>query len=381
MELAPSGKARLIPITILVDGKFYDASAYKADPVPMAVAPNTVYEAVRDGASQGLFTVTSAQELRGAWSALGSWQPAGTAAKASAPIATKPRGMDDEDAPPVLRRPGSEKQKPESKPDLPPAAPPPAQTPSAPPTPPEEDKDRPVLRRGQPATPPMEEPALPAASTAAKKPTPTASASPKGMQLLPAISDTSGPEFRPYNYGLKPEEEQSFRKRMLALAATEVRVRLAQFQPAPSVPPPSGKAPASKRKTGLAVPSFEEVQLRIFDVSSSNEPILVLTALARLPEPVSSPQAASRIPAASEYYVTLVTRADIYGELRKLLSVVTDTRHLDAFPRLELIDAVDVDGDNRGELLFRQFHGTGTSYVVYRVGADHLWPLFDGSGH
>ncbi len=42
LQLTGSGKGTLIPIAILVDGKFYDASAYKADPVPNGAG-------VRDG--------------------------------------------------------------------------------------------------------------------------------------------------------------------------------------------------------------------------------------------------------------------------------------------------------------------------------------------
>jgi hypothetical protein len=80
-----------------------------------------------------------------------------------------------------------------------------------------------------------------------------------------------------------------------------------------------------------------------------------------------------------QYFITLVARADIYGDLRKLFSNVTDTRHLDAIPRMELIDAVDVDGDGRGELLFRQISDAGTAFDVYRVTGDQLWPLFEGT--
>ncbi len=54
------GKATLIPIAILVDGKFHDASEYKADPVPMALDSGTVYEAEDSGDSLGLFTVSGA---------------------------------------------------------------------------------------------------------------------------------------------------------------------------------------------------------------------------------------------------------------------------------------------------------------------------------
>ena len=69
LQLTASGKGTLIPIAILIDGKFYDASAYKADPVPMALDSGTVYEAEQAGDSLGLFTVewsAAQQRLRAA---------------------------------------------------------------------------------------------------------------------------------------------------------------------------------------------------------------------------------------------------------------------------------------------------------------------------
>ena len=56
LELNEDGKGTLIPIAIRIDGKFYDASVYKADPVPMALDGGTVYEVEKTGESQGLFT-------------------------------------------------------------------------------------------------------------------------------------------------------------------------------------------------------------------------------------------------------------------------------------------------------------------------------------
>ena len=47
VELAENGKAHLLPVTIMIDGKFYDAGAYKADPVPMALLAETGYEALK----------------------------------------------------------------------------------------------------------------------------------------------------------------------------------------------------------------------------------------------------------------------------------------------------------------------------------------------
>jgi hypothetical protein len=73
-----------------------------------------------------------------------------------------------------------------------------------------------------------------------------------------------------------------------------------------------------------------------------------------------------------------VAREDVNGEFHKALANVTDALHLDVIPQLELIDAVDVDGDSRGELLFRQVSDAGSAFVVYRVIGDRLYPLFQG---
>jgi hypothetical protein len=47
-------------------------------------------------------------------------------------------------------------------------------------------------------------------------------------------------------------------------------------------------------------------------------------------------------------------------------------------PKYEFIDAVDADGDARGELLFRLTSDAGTAYNIYAVIGDRLWPLFEG---
>jgi len=47
--------------------------------------------------------------------------------------------------------------------------------------------------------------------------------------------------------------------------------------------------------------------------------------------------------------ITLIARTNLEGELRKLFFSETDSAHLDVAPRMELIDAVDADGDGRGE--------------------------------
>lgn len=409
IELAPNGKARLIPITILIEGEFYDASVYKASPVPMALWAETVYEGLRTGASQGLFTVTTALENQQTheWFAEGKWLPAGSIpaklAKKESPV---PRGLNEDEGPPVLRHSGSAKPKaPEPAPAQPtPSATqpapsttspaPPASNPSsapattapqpAPPTPASptpapaepEDKDRPQLKRGKPTQKSEESPSPPATSSKAPAhaATPAASAPKPQLQLIPAISDADGPDSQPYTYDLKPDEERQLRDKMLALAADQVRARAKQLA---SEAIESSQPVRRTRKTPPrpVQPNFEDVQFRAFDLSNSNEPVLVLTAKARLPKTAAESEASADL----QYFITLVARQDINGDLNKAFSNLTDTQHLDVIPDMQLIDAVDADGDGRGELLFRQVSDAGTAYVVYRVIGDQLYALFQGS--
>ena len=119
VQITDKGKARIIPIAIMLDGKFYDAGSYKATPVPMALDFGIVYEAFRAGVSQGLFTITQPGELNHNWIAEGKWLPAGekapeTTKKYAAPVIDDSGNTDDR---PVLhRRSGGEADKDESKP-------------------------------------------------------------------------------------------------------------------------------------------------------------------------------------------------------------------------------------------------------------------------
>jgi len=378
LQLTANGQAHLIPIVILIDGKYYDAGAYKASPVPMALESGTVYEAFRTGNSEGLFTVTQVRQLKDDWIADGTWRVAGSEpAKEAASAPSKPV-LDEDDGPPKLRRSGAAApaETPAASPTVP--SPAPAATtaqPAPPPPQPEpepDDPNRPVLHRGpsKPAAKVQSAPSKPEAPKSAAPPekSSTATQTPLTVQLIPAISDVHGPEPHPYTYDMKPDEEQRFRTRMLALAADEVRARDKQLS-AQTIEPTPARPAARSRTPKPPQPNFEDVQLRVFDLSSSNEPTLVLTATARMPQ---SPAGSSD----RQYFLTLVARNDIYNEVHKGFSNLTDSQHLDVTSRLDLIDAVDVDGDGRGELLFRQTSDTAHGYAIYRVVGDQLYPLY-----
>ena len=434
LQLTANGKASLVPIAILVGGKFWDASAYKADPIPMALEPGTVYEGERAGSSLGLFTVNSALHSNAAnvqtpWLGTGSWVPAGTEKpKTSLQAEKEPVGIESTDEPPRLSR-GSSPPK-QAAPPPPPATTPPASAPpqstspgSAPtnpnqttpsqngskpadskppdrPAPPTSDSgtgegNRPRLRRGKPVEPLPEDEvpgyskpgAVASAAAPANARTPSQPAADKNpVQLIPAISDAGGPEPKSFAFEWLKDEEGERLKQMTALAKEQVRAYVAGRAKAKIMPAPLPKSQHPQAAHHAATsrapvpktpePILENVQMKAYDLWGNNQPVMVLTADAHLPPPpAGTPH--SEADSDLQYSMLLVANPDIYGNLHKLYVGVTDKYHLDMTPRLELVDAIDADGDNRGELLFRETSDNGAGWALYRVTADKLWKLFD----
>jgi len=353
---------------------------------------------VQSGVSQGLFTTAGAAHAPEGWFADGKWRTTAQieAAKAKAKAEAEKKAVKaSEDpvnsGPPRLKRPGN--TSPRTSPPPSPAAkgpqtpapapagasPAPSSDSSASPakdssaknssakdssskdssTP--EDSGRPVLRRQDPSDTSHEQ----------TKVTPEAMSGP--VQWVPAISDAGGPEPRPYSFQMKPEEQARFLKKMLAMAGAEVNDRVQGLGKGKDAAPKSKASdkPVLSKAAGSVhpphAPEFQDVQLHVFDLSNSNEPVLILTASATVP---------SR--ADLVFTIALVARDDIYGELHKVSAQATDNQHLDVLPKYEFIDAVDVDGDGRAELLFRLTSDAGTAYAIYSVIGDKLWPLFEG---
>jgi hypothetical protein len=452
LQLGSKGKASLVPIAIMIDGKFWDAGAYKANPVPMALEYGTVYEVESTGSSQGLFTVGSALHSNSVnaqipWLGTGEWVPAGTEKKNTVMTAKAiPLGMNDTDPPPRLTRDASKVWPQKQSPSTPAASsssssaspsksagnssdePPrltkpasessegpatssdskPTQTGSAPSAPnsspsgsnsasakpaphenvPVDDSgagaaDRPVLRRGKPAVSFADEDipgySKPGAAPSAKPATAAGAKAPEALEpvkLIPAVSDAHGPE--PHSYGfewLKGEEEQRH-DQMLALAKQQLATYL-KAEAKEEITPEEHPSHALHRVTAKKAPEpiFENAKMVAYDLWLTNQPVLVFTAEAHLPPSASSQQAGPYRDLT--YSITIAAYPDIYNNLHKLYIGVTDKYHLDVTPKLELIDAVDADGDGRGELLFRETSDSGTGWVIYRASADTLWKMYD----
>src|SRR5581483_8189683 len=121
-----------------------------------------------------------------------------------------------------------------------------------------------------------------------------------------------------------------------------------------------------RTKASSLIPVLQDQQLKVLDISGTNEAVLIYSATATVP-----------LRADLQFSTLVVARQDIYADLHKVFGHTTDNNHLDMQPRYEFIDAVDADGDGRGELLFKQVGDSGTGYAIYRVIGDRLWPLFE----
>lgn len=458
LQLGANGKSSLVPIAIMVNGKFWDAAAYKANPVPMALDSGTVYEVEKTGSSQGLFTVNAALHSNSAnvsnpWIGTGLWLPAGSEGpKTGMKAEAVPVGLETTDGPPRLSKstsatketpptssapaaaPSAGSSAPASAPSSTPASttgPPSAGSPStgagssaptstAPSVPadskpadakpgeskpadakPAESKPpepnvpasdsgagggaRPRLRRGKP-TEPLPEDDIPGYSKpgatpagdgkTSATPSTTVASTPAGpVQLIPAISDTSGPEPRSYTYEWLKGEESDRLKQMTDLAKAELRAYIdARNKAKINTPAQAAEAARRKRAGKPQQPVLENVQMTAYDLWTNGQPVMVFSADAHVPPPgVTNGVAGADL----HYSIMLVAHPDLYNNLSKLYVGITDQFHLDITHRLDLIDVVDADGDGRGELLFHETADTGSGYVIYRVTADKLWKMFD----
>jgi hypothetical protein len=338
---------RVIPIAILDNGRFWDAGIYKATPRPMALENGIVYEAQKSGVPAGYVTIINGVNSNG-WTALGKWQPVVTAKKTEAPP-TPPA-----DERPILRRGDSAG----AASPAPTPSPTPEQpgTTSAPPSAPE-DPDRPILRKPAPEKPGPE-------TSPSAKPTPTpegtvpsasAPAFTPGTKVFVGVSDNEPSDSRTFNYSWKPGEEQQIEARMRKLALAQLPRENAQLTP----------------------DSLRNVVMRSFDLDMSNETVIVLSA--EIPGSYLAPGAKETPGKFVSRYVTVIARMDFEGVPRKLASSVTDSTRLDVAPRLELIDAVDVDGDGPAELLFREYSFDEKSFIIYGVGRSTVTKVFEGA--
>ncbi|PYY06158.1 MAG: hypothetical protein DMG64_01685 [Acidobacteria bacterium] len=337
-----SSTSVLTPVAILVEGRFYDAELYQAQPEPLAVDAGVIYDILKNGDPVGTFTVGGARQDKGIWYGLGHFdakKEKQTQVAKSAPLAPSATTETDDDRPKLRRGP----------------APPPA---------PKEqtdavlnnidrDPERPTLRRQT-----AEERKAKSAATPAKEFVPPA------MHMAVAVSDAGGPEARPFVFRAKPGETDQLRAAMEKLARAELdKQRKASKSPETKVA--TGRRPRSAPQASSPPLALQDAKFGVFDINGNNAPILAYSAAAMVD--------------GIKKYITVAAWEEIDESLRKIFTQVTDDHHLDVYPRLEIIDAIDARGNGRGELLFRAFGDQGNRFVLYHPGPDSLELLFDSA--
>jgi len=329
---------RVVPVTILDEGTFHDAGIYKATPQPMALDKGIVYEGQASGIPVGYATILSSTNNKG-WTALGKWQ------LAEAKKAPTPPPVATGDDRPLLHRG-----------DAAPAPTPSSTNSDNTPAGAPDDADRPILRRRTPEKPEPQ-------ATPQPSPTPAEGAVPAakprvftpGTKTYVAVSDNESADTRSFEFKWKAGEEQAMEVKMRKLALAQLPRENAQ----------------------LNANSLKNVVMRSFDLDLSNDAVIVLSA--EIPGSYLTPGAKGAPGKFISRYVTVIARVDFEGVPQKLASSVTDSSRLDVAPRLELIDAVDVDGDGLAELLFREYSFDEKRFIVYGVGRSTVTKVFEGA--
>ena len=337
----------LTPVAILVEGRYYDANLYQAQPEPMALDSGVIYDVLQHGDPIGMFTVGGVRSKDSSWYGTGVFEPKGAAS------AQKGKSAGATSTSKSATAASSEDDRPRLRRGVPPPPAPKQETDAVLNTI-DRDPERPTLRRHT-----AEERKAESQSAA-----PSQEFVPPQVHTLAAVSDANGPEPRSFAFRSKAGEVDELRAAMEKLARGE----LDRLRKRPEESQTNGLAAKKQRFHGPTMwPSLQlqDAAFGVFDVNGNNAPIVVYSAAAMVD--------------GVKKYVTVAAWEEIDESLRKIFAQVTDDRHLDVYPRLEVVDAVDSSGNGRGELLFRAFGDQGSRWVLYHPGPDSLNLLFDSA--
>lgn len=191
---------------------------------------------------------------------------------------------------------------------------------------------------------------------------------PPDMQQIVAVSDSGPLDPRPYQYHWpSPDDATKMQAAMAALAEQAIArpnppgaKPAAQFGPAARA---AGRKAKQTRPTQAPPPSLVDARFAAYELTFSGGATLVYTAH-------------TADPGAQRVYVTLIAQPDFAGNPQVLLQQVAHGDRLDETPAMQLVDAVDTDGDKRAELIFQL---TGASMIPV-PDSTAAAPAYDGPG-
>ena len=422
--------SRLIPIAVW-DGQTYQPGGlYMAQPVPLTVETGTQYELQVAGVPKGLFDVKAAADVSGSWIAIGAYQKpispkvAKLRASRHPPQVVHDAGWDDDkphfahvpsasgsgnssgsaannpppvdpDRPTLHKRTdsgsssgsgssgssssGTTSSAPAVDPDRPRlhretennsadnGAPVTATT--------DTDPDRPKLRYGRPEN--LESLDVPSNVEIAKL-----AGHPEDLKQMVAVSDAKTRQPQSFVYSWTDPEDE---KKMQAALEEMAKNLLAGKPLAPTIssqPAPAKKtAPASSTRSGAVhnmhklarkpaappLPDLAGEQFHAYALTFGGGATLVFSASSTMPD-------------GKVKYVTLIAQPDFNGNPQVIFKQVTSDDELNVIPRMQLVDAVDTDADNRGELIFELAGKTDRQYAIYKVAGGSVQQVFSTAG-
>jgi hypothetical protein len=375
-DLTSIKASRLVPIAVWDGIQYQPGGLYLAQPAPLAVLSGTQYELESDGKSVGFFNVKDSEDLAGLWIGAGSFEgPPPPAPKRRAADSGHAYAIDDTnpDKPHFAHRPA-----PDTNPDGSASAD--ADHPTlhartgdssgaddssaSASAKPSLDSDRPTFHRHttSPANQMAVDPDRPRLShttpeSQQKLEKPDALFGlPPDMKQIAGISDSNPVSTQSFTWSwANPEDSAAMQSALEAVAqqavappappAAKPAVRTTRHKPAP--PPPS--------------PGLADEEFHAFDLTFGGGATMVLTG-----HTTTTPQK----------YVTIVAQPDFYGKAQILLKQVSIDDNLDVTPRMRLIDAVDTQGNSRGDLLFELRGQTYRQFAILRVAGGQATQVF-----
>jgi hypothetical protein len=238
------------------------------------------------------------------------------------------------------------------------------------------DPDRPRLRRGRPEN--LESLDVPANIQIAKL-----AGKPENLEHMIAVSDAKTRE--PHNFVYSwtdPDDEKKMQaaledmaKNLLAGKALKPAIssQTATAKKATTtatnrstVHRPVSRATA-KKPPAPVLPDLADEQFKAYELTFGGGATLVFSAQSTMPD-------------GKVKYVTLIAQPDFNGVPQVIFKQVTSEDELDVIPRMQLVDAVDTDADNRGELIFELAGKTDRQYAIYKVADRSVEQVFSTAG-
>lgn len=469
-DLQKPTAARLIPVSLYLGGHFEDAGTYLSQPIPLSLQTDTVYELQSAGTPLGALDLAYAKNFRGntaeassplddGWFGYGRFivpkAPKAVAAKSSTKSTGHAYEVQDDGKPhfgskpdtaekPSSRRgadvdPADERATKISLPDddRDPKAPNPerptlkrsatdtnggpkqkkqketASVIGAPPSP-NDDPDRPTIRRNTAASTNSDIPPDPSelgsarsvkgeagtvtadasladgarpelrrgktgAGAAMAEPQKVSTAATRpDLKFAVAVSDSKTRPEHDFHYTFASDTERlaatdAMRKLALAVLANPAlatdalefaKTAAAPTQARPHALPAARSTPqtaAARRRAAVHAPTPSSAETTLVDEQFS---AFTLSFGA----PVTYTYTAHTAPAGGPArYVTVVAQRDADGNLQIGLRTVTDAQHLDRVPRYRLVDAVDAEASNRASLLFEVRGQSTRQFALYRL--------------